>query len=184
MVKRKASEEASESKQKAEEGSQTKKKKKTKSVSNDEEEEEEVAAGVPPKSYAERCEALTAIADPLADEKLTKKLYKLVRRASAAKVLRRGVKEVVKAIRKGASGLCLIAGDVAPIDVICHLPVFCEEKAVPYIYVPSKQDLGFSALTKRPTSCVLVAPKKGAAFEHQELLDKALAKITKQATAA
>ena len=120
---------------------------------------------------------MSPISTPLADEKLTKKLHKLVKKASSAKALRRGVKEVVKAIRKGATGLCIIAGDISPIDVICHLPIFCEEKSVPYIYVPSKQDLGYAALTKRPTSVVLVAPKGGAAFEHQDLLDKAISAV-------
>mmetsp|Transcript_21297 Transcript_21297/g.65466 ORF Transcript_21297/g.65466 Transcript_21297/m.65466 type:complete len:162 (+) Transcript_21297:914-1399(+) len=134
----------------------------------------------PAKTYQERLKALSPISTPLADEKLTKKLHKLVKKASQAKALRRGVKEVVKAIRKGASGLCIIAGDISPVDVICHVPVFCEEKSIPYIYVPSKQDLGFAALTKRPTSVVLVSPKSGAAFEHQDLLDKAISAVPKQ----
>jgi len=49
-------------------------------------------------------------------------------------------------------------------DVISHLPVLCEDNDVPYIYVRSKEDLGAAGLTKRPTSCMLVAPsiKKGA----------------------
>ena len=48
---------------------------------------------------------------------------------------------------------------------------------MPYIYVPSKQDLGYAALTKRPTSVVLVAPKSGDKFEHQDLLDKAISAV-------
>jgi H/ACA ribonucleoprotein complex subunit 2 len=47
-------------------------------------------------------------------------------------------------LKKGEKGLCLIAGDIYPIDVISHLPVLCEEKDTPYIYVPSKHDLGES----------------------------------------
>ena len=39
---------------------------------------------------------------------------------------------------------------------------------------------GFAALTKRPTSCVLVSPKPGVPFEHQDLLDKAIAKIASE----
>lgn len=35
--------------------------------------------------------------------------------------------------------LCLIAGDISPIDVITHVPILCEEADVPYIYVPSKE---------------------------------------------
>ena len=152
---------------------------KKKSKKDDDDDDEDVEMHPNAKSYEERLKALSPIASPLADEKLTKKVHKLVKKASSAKVLRRGVKEVVKAVRKGATGLCVIAGDIAPVDVICHLPVFCEEKSVPYIYVPSKQDLGFAALTKRPTSCVLVSPKPGQTFDHQDLLDKTTAKVKK-----
>jgi H/ACA ribonucleoprotein complex subunit 2 len=81
-----------------------------------------------------------------------------VRKASHAKFVRRGVKEVVKALRKGEKGFCVIAGDISPIDVITHLPVMCEDREIPYFYVPSKIDLGAAASTKRPTSCILVTP--------------------------
>lgn len=55
--------------------------------------------------------------------------------------------------------VCVIAGDISPIDVITPLPVLCEENDVPYIYVPSKDELGQAGLTKRPTSCMLILPK-------------------------
>jgi H/ACA ribonucleoprotein complex subunit 2 len=47
---------------------------------------------------------MAPIAHPMAGKKLHKKLYKVVSKAAKAKVLRRGVKEVVKAIRKGQTG--------------------------------------------------------------------------------
>ena len=100
-----------------------------------------------------------------------------MKKAAGAKGIRRGVKEVIKALRKGEKGLCIIAGDISPIDVISHVPMFCEEKEVPYTYVPSKQDLGAAASTKRPTSVVLVQCKKG--FEEKDLFDKTLAEVTK-----
>ena len=37
--------------------------------------------------------------------------------------------------------ICVIAGDISPIDVVIHLPVMCEDRDIPYIYVPSK-DVG------------------------------------------
>ena len=70
------------------------------------------------------------------------------------------MKEVVKGLRKGDKGLAILAGDVFPIDVMSHLPVLLEEHNVPYLFVPSKRDLGAAACTKRPTSCVLVKDKK------------------------
>ena len=111
------------------------------------------------------------VARPLAGEKMTKKLLKLVKKAGKAKSVRRGVKEVQKALKKGASGagLCIIAGNVSPVDVISHLPTLCEEKNVPYVFVPSKADLGSAGSTKRPTSVVMVVPKDG--FDEQKKYD-------------
>merc|ERR1711916_139035 len=96
-----------------------------------------------------------AIAQPLAAQKLCKKIFKLIKKSSKAKYVRRGVKEVVKAVRKGATGLAFIAGDIPPIDVISHLPIMFEDAGIPYIYVPSKSELGGASGTKRPTSASL-----------------------------
>ncbi|CAM0944410.1 unnamed protein product [Alopecurus aequalis] len=117
--------------------------------------------------------ALAPIAKPLAGKKLSKRTLKLVRRASDAKCLKRGVKEVVKSIRRGNKGLCVIAGNISPIDVITHLPILCEEANVPYIYVNSKEELATAGTTKRPTCCVLVMtkPAKG------EITDEAKEKL-------
>ncbi|PSS08321.1 H/ACA ribonucleoprotein complex subunit 2-like protein [Actinidia chinensis var. chinensis] len=117
--------------------------------------------------------ALAPIAKPLAGKKLNKRIFKLVRRAAGHKCLKRGVKEVVKSIRRGNKGLCIIAGNISPIDVITHVPILCEESDIPYIYVPSKEDLANAGATKRPTCCVLVLtkPTKGElAQEEQEKL--------------
>lgn len=35
--------------------------------------------------------------------------------------------------------LCVIAGNISPIDVITHVPILCEEANIPYVYVPSKE---------------------------------------------
>lgn len=129
-------------------------------------------------TYEERCEAVNAISQPLACKKSTKKAHKLVKKAAAAKHIRRGVKEVVKGLRKGEKGIAILAGDIYPIDVISHLPVLLEENNIPYIFVPSKFDLGAAASTKRPTSCVLIrTPKKD--FDGQDLFD-AISKEAKE----
>ena len=66
--------------------------------------------------------------------------------------------------------VCLIAGDIFPVDVISHLPVLCEEAGIPYIYVPTKEALGIASATKRPTSCVLIGANKDS--EYKPLYDK------------
>ena len=47
----------------------------------------------------------------------------------------------------------------------------CEDRDIPYYYVPSKHDLGAAASTKRPTSCVLITPK-GDSFGEMKLYEK------------
>lgn len=112
-------------------------------------------------NYEKRLPALLPFAKPLASKKLNKKALKTVKKASKAKHVKRGVKEVVKALRKGEKGLVIIAGDISPMDVISHLPVLCEDNDVPYVFIPSKEDLGNAGATKRPTSCVLIVPGGG-----------------------
>lgn len=58
--------------------------------------------------------------------------------------------------------LCVIAGDISPVDVVSHIPVLCEENEIPYVYVPSKEDLGTASRTKRPTSVVLITIAKSS----------------------
>ncbi|KAL9239435.1 hypothetical protein vseg_013758 [Gypsophila vaccaria] len=116
--------------------------------------------------------SLAPIAKPLAGKKLCKKTFKLVRRAAEKKCLKRGVKEVVKSIRRGNKGICVIAGNISPIDVITHVPILCEENDIPYIYVPTKEDLASAGATKRPTCCVLVLPKPTKGELSQEDQDK------------
>ncbi|XP_042390466.1 H/ACA ribonucleoprotein complex subunit 2-like protein [Zingiber officinale] len=55
--------------------------------------------------------------------------------------------------------LCVIAGNISPMDVITHVPILLEEADIPYIYVPSKEDLAVAGVTKRPTCCILVTTK-------------------------
>jgi H/ACA ribonucleoprotein complex subunit 2 len=123
------------------------------------------------------------------------------------------VKEVVKGIRKGERGcvtfvdpcrsdtthlyhvhsLLILAADINPIDIISHLPVMAEEAQIPYIFVPSKEELGQASSTKRPTSCVMVCPsqkmkpKKGEEAtkeeDYKELYEECCEEVNKLDTA-
>ncbi|ODV95599.1 hypothetical protein PACTADRAFT_50298, partial [Pachysolen tannophilus NRRL Y-2460] len=136
-------------------------------------------------NYEKRLPAVLPFARPLAPKKLNKKVLKTVKKASKAKHVKRGVKEVVKALRKGEKGLVIVAGDISPPDVISHLPVLCEDNGVPYIFLPSKEDLGSAGATKRPTSCVMIVPNGGkskkadskTAEEYRENFDEIVKEI-------
>lgn len=107
----------------------------------------------------------------MAGRKLTKKLFKLIGHAAKVKAIRRGIKEVVLALRKGDKGVVVLAGDVFPVEVIAHVPLLCEEANIPYCFVSRKAELGASGLTKRPTSVVLVSEKKAEGDVKKELGD-------------
>ncbi|KAL8847907.1 MAG: hypothetical protein Q9198_011215 [Flavoplaca austrocitrina] len=92
--------------------------------------------------------------------------------AAKARTIKRGVKETVKAIRKSPttlpassamsdpSAVVIIAADISPSDVISHIPVLCEDHNIPYIYIPSRAELGANGNTKRSTSIVMITRDK------------------------
>ena len=89
--------------------------------------------------------------------------------AAKHKALKRGVKEVVKAVRKSPTNasenaphsVVVIAADISPMDVISHIPVLCEDHKIPYIFITSRTELGAAGSTKRPTSVVMVGEEPG-----------------------
>jgi H/ACA ribonucleoprotein complex subunit 2 len=50
----------------------------------------------------------------------------------------------------------IFAGDVTPVEVMCHLPGVCEELDIPYVYVSSRQVLGTAMGIKRGALMVLL----------------------------
>ena len=71
-------------------------------------------------SYEEKLKFVSCIAKPMANKKLTKKLYKLIKKGSKHKgFVRNGLKDVQSRIRKGESGLVVFAGkDDADLNVL------------------------------------------------------------------
>ena len=45
-------------------------------------------------------------------------------------------------MERGQAKLVIIAEDVQPEEIVAHLPLLCDEKKIPYVYVPSKKALG------------------------------------------
>lgn len=125
------------------------------------------------RTYKELLVNLNPIAQPLASRRLTRKLYKCIKKAVKQKQIRRGVKEVQKFVNKGEKGIMVLAGDTLPIEVYCHLPVLCEDQNLPYVYIPSKTDLGAATGSKRPTCVIMVKPHE----EYQETYDKCLEEV-------
>ncbi len=83
--------------------------------------------------------------------------YQVVELARESGKVRKGTNEVTKLVERGEAQIVIMAEDVAPEEILAHLPLLCEEKGIPYVYVPSKQELGIaSGLGKATASCVIV----------------------------
>lgn len=71
--------------------------------------------------------------------------YELVQAVSKAGRLKKGSNEVTKAAERGNAKLVVMAEDVNPPELLAHIPLICEEKGIPYAYVPSQEFLGKEA---------------------------------------
>uniref|UniRef100_A0A6S9DLD4 Ribosomal protein eL8/eL30/eS12/Gadd45 domain-containing protein n=1 Tax=Ditylum brightwellii TaxID=49249 RepID=A0A6S9DLD4_9STRA len=87
---------------------------------------------------------------PLADADLTIALLDLVQQATNYKQTKKGANEATKTLNRGISEMILMAADAEPIEILLHLPLLCEDKNVPYVFVPSKVALGRACGVSRP----------------------------------
>lgn len=99
---------------------------------------------------------------------LADKALQLVQVARETGKLRVGTNEVTKSSERAEAKLVVMAEDVDPVEILIHVPMLCEEKRIPYVYVPKKQRLGQSAgLAKSAASVAIVE-----AGEAKPLLDE------------
>jgi large subunit ribosomal protein L7Ae len=90
-------------------------------------------------------------------KELAEKAYEALETARSTGKIRKGTNEVTKLVERGQAKLVLIATDVEPEEIVAHLPMLCEEKKIPYIYVPDKMELGKASGIEVPTasSCIV-----------------------------
>ncbi|MCX6656978.1 MAG: 50S ribosomal protein L7Ae [Candidatus Bathyarchaeota archaeon] len=68
--------------------------------------------------------------------------YEALKVARETGKIRKGTNETTKTIERGKAKLVLIAENVSPPEVVAHLPLLCDERKAPYVYVPDKQRIG------------------------------------------
>ena len=76
---------------------------------------------------------------PLAEQALTTKILNLVQQASNYKQLRKGANEATKTLNRGQAEFIVLSADAEPLEILLHIPLLCEDKNVPYVFVRSKQ---------------------------------------------
>jgi len=68
--------------------------------------------------------------------------YEALQIATKTGAVRKGTNETTKAIERAQAKLVVIAEDVDPPEVVAHLPLLCDERKIPYLFVPSKEKVG------------------------------------------
>ena len=76
---------------------------------------------------------------PLAKDALTTKILNLAQQAVNYKQLKKGANEATKALNRGQAEFVVLAADAEPLEILLHIPLLCEDKNVPYVFVQSKQ---------------------------------------------
>ncbi|KAJ3012384.1 hypothetical protein NUW54_g1891 [Trametes sanguinea] len=104
---------------------------------------------------------------PLADAKLTNSILDLVERASQFKQLKKGANEATKTLNRGIAELIILTADTEPLEILLHLPLLCEEKNVPYVFVPSKAALGRACGVTRPVIAASITTNENKELSSQ-----------------
>jgi len=87
---------------------------------------------------------------PVADESLSQTILDLVQQAGHYHQLKKGANEATKTLNRGTAEIIILAADTSPLAILLHLPLLCEDKNVPYVYVQSKIALGRATGVSRP----------------------------------
>ena len=106
-------------------------------------------------------------------EDLVPKIYELIElaRTTGGKI-RKGVNETTKSIERGEAVFVVVAEDVDPPEIVAHIPLLCDEKNVPYAYVPSKAELGKAAGIEVASSSVAIIDPGQAKSLMEALVEK------------
>lgn len=62
----------------------------------------------------------------------------LLQQAANYKQLKKGANESTKCLNRGIAEFIVLAADTEPLEILLHLPLLCEDKNVPYVFVASK----------------------------------------------
>ncbi|ESW96073.1 hypothetical protein KL921_003189 [Ogataea angusta] len=104
---------------------------------------------------------------PLADSGLTQQILDVVQQAQNLRQLKKGANETTKTLNRGISEFIIMAADTEPIEILLHLPLLCEDKNVPYVFVPSKTALGRACGVSRPVIAASITTNDASAIKNQ-----------------
>lgn len=112
-------------------------------------------------------DAVNPKAFPLATPELTVSILEIVQQACNYKQLKKGANEATKTLNRGISEFVVLAADATPLEILLHLPLLCEDKNVPYVFVPNKEALGRACGVSRAVIACSVTSNEGSQLKNQ-----------------
>ncbi|MAG08584.1 50S ribosomal protein L7ae [Candidatus Woesearchaeota archaeon] len=106
-------------------------------------------------------------------KELVEEVYEAIEVAKTTGKIRKGTNETTKAIERGIAKLVVVAKDVTPPEITMHMPLLAEEKEIPCVQVPSKEELGVTAGLGVGTASIAIVE----AGEAKDLLQEVIKKI-------
>ncbi|KAN0133721.1 RNA binding protein snu13 [Lactarius tabidus] len=104
---------------------------------------------------------------PRAPPELNDQILELVQQASTYKQLKKGANEATKTLNRGIAELIILTADTEPLEILLHLPLLCEEKNVPYVFIESKAALGRACGVTRPVIAASVTTSEQRELQSQ-----------------
>ena len=101
------------------------------------------------------------------------KIYEMIQSNSNGRI-KKGSNEVTKTAERGTAQFIVLAEDVNPTELLAHIPLICEEKGIPYGYVPSQEFLANEAGLPngvKTASIAIMEINKSAQEKYQEVVE-------------
>ncbi len=98
--------------------------------------------------------------------------YEALQISAKTGAVRKGTNETTKAVERALAKLVVIAEDVDPPEVVAHLPLLCEEKKIPYIFVPSKAKIGDAIRIEVPAAAACIVTEGEATGLVKEIITR------------
>jgi len=98
--------------------------------------------------------------------------YEALQIAAKTGTVRKGTNETTKAVERAQAKLVVIAEDVDPPEVVAHLPLLCDERKIPYVFVPSKEKIGNAVGIDVPAASVCIVKEGEAAGLVKEIVTR------------
>ena len=91
----------------------------------------------------------------------------LIQQAANYKQLKKGANEATKTLNRGITEFIVMCADAEPLEILLHLPLLCEDKNVPYVFVPSKNALGRACGVSRPVIAASITTNESSQLKGQ-----------------